>query len=320
MEKVFLGVIAGAVDAGVVRCTRALLDFIYYVHFHSHTEESLARMENALQDFHSTKDVFKELGIRTHFNFPKMHSPAHYAESIRLLGCAPDFSTEGPERLHIDLAKYAYRASNKKDYIPQMTMWLRRRDALHEFRCFQTWLSHVEHVKNAGSSPSDRNASDDRLDSDNEYPDTNETDDDTDTLIERSLDRFSIQRRVPKKPSYPNVSVAAIINDFGAPDFIDCLVQFLQVHATTTRSQSLHQVSNSTAFDVYKRVKLTIPLPRSVSLVPGLMPDDIRASRSEPRNGRMKAKPAINDMVLARESADAPFDLDGIVLHNFSYT
>ncbi|KAI0071914.1 hypothetical protein K474DRAFT_1606079, partial [Panus rudis PR-1116 ss-1] len=37
MEKVFLGAIAGAADEGVIRAVRAIVDFIYYAHFETHT-------------------------------------------------------------------------------------------------------------------------------------------------------------------------------------------------------------------------------------------------------------------------------------------
>jgi hypothetical protein len=37
----------------------------------------------------------------------------HYVTCIRALGLADGYNTESPERLHIDFAKEAYRASNK---------------------------------------------------------------------------------------------------------------------------------------------------------------------------------------------------------------
>jgi len=49
----------------------------------------------------------------------------HYAASVRLFGSLDGFNTELPERLHIDYAKKAYRASNKRNYVTQMTTWLR---------------------------------------------------------------------------------------------------------------------------------------------------------------------------------------------------
>lgn len=76
MEKVFLGVLAGAVvDSEVIKAVRAVLDFIYYAHFETHTEDSLTELEAAWQRFHTHKRVFVRLGIRNNFNgIPKLHS------------------------------------------------------------------------------------------------------------------------------------------------------------------------------------------------------------------------------------------------------
>src|ERR1700733_15820909 len=54
-------------------------------------------------------------------------------------GSADGFSTESPERLHINFAKNAYRATNKKNYIKQMTKWLTRQEACHRFANYLQW-------------------------------------------------------------------------------------------------------------------------------------------------------------------------------------
>ncbi|KAJ3727345.1 hypothetical protein DFJ43DRAFT_1133192 [Lentinula guzmanii] len=119
--KVYPGLIAGAVDNGVVQAVRALEDFMFYAHFEVHTDHSLAAMDTAWSTFHDRKDVFLELGLRTHFNISKLHNVSHYLESIRSRGTNDNFNTEFSERLHIDLSKNGYRASNKRNFQPQMT-------------------------------------------------------------------------------------------------------------------------------------------------------------------------------------------------------
>ena len=54
----------------------------------------------------------------------------HYIDSIHLLGSADGYNTESPEHLHIELAKDGYRASNKKDYLEQMALWLQQWEAI----------------------------------------------------------------------------------------------------------------------------------------------------------------------------------------------
>jgi hypothetical protein len=42
----------------------------------------------------------------------------------------PRSSAESPERLHIDFAKKAYHAGNRRDYTEQMALWLQRQEAM----------------------------------------------------------------------------------------------------------------------------------------------------------------------------------------------
>ncbi|KAG1788448.1 uncharacterized protein HD556DRAFT_1312038 [Suillus plorans] len=111
LQHVFLGVIAGGVENRVIAAVHAVLDFVYYAQFQSHTEKTLSHMQAALTSFYANKDMFIELGVREHFNIPKIHSMIHYAESIHLFGSADGFNTKLPEQLHIDFAKRAYCAT-----------------------------------------------------------------------------------------------------------------------------------------------------------------------------------------------------------------
>ena len=66
--------------------------------------------------------------LEAHFNLPKLHAAEHFLRSIRRFGTTDNYNTESTERLHIDLAKDAYDATNGKEYIQQMIHWLERRD------------------------------------------------------------------------------------------------------------------------------------------------------------------------------------------------
>ncbi|KAJ7751080.1 hypothetical protein B0H16DRAFT_1226128, partial [Mycena metata] len=88
--------------------------------------------------FHDNKQIFIDLeGRNSHFNIPKNHSLDHYEFLIRLFGSADGFNTE--LRLHIDYAKNAYRATNRKDYVEQMTVWLQRQEAVARFTAYLSW-------------------------------------------------------------------------------------------------------------------------------------------------------------------------------------
>nr|GAT45133.1 predicted protein [Mycena chlorophos] len=113
MEKLFLGVLNGVSDR-VLLAVRGVLDFIYYAHFETHTDASLAKLTEAWNLFHDNKDVFVENDARSqdHFNISKIHAMQHY------LG---------------------YRASNRKNYFKQMTKWLTRRETVYRFAAFLEW-------------------------------------------------------------------------------------------------------------------------------------------------------------------------------------
>jgi hypothetical protein len=123
MEKIYLGILAGAVDVEVIRTARALLDFIHYARLQYHTEKTLDKMNEAWSAFHEHKHIFERLDIQEHFNIPKIHSMHHYLMSVKSHGSLNGYNSENPERLHIDFAKAGYNASNK-DYIVQMMTWL----------------------------------------------------------------------------------------------------------------------------------------------------------------------------------------------------
>ena len=99
-------------------------------------------LESCLKTFHNHKKIIIKLEIREHFNIPKLHALLHYINCIRPLGSADGYNTESPERLHIDFAKEAYRASNKRDYVEQMAVWLQRHEAVWLRESYLVWVEN----------------------------------------------------------------------------------------------------------------------------------------------------------------------------------
>ncbi|RXW22226.1 hypothetical protein EST38_g3624 [Candolleomyces aberdarensis] len=128
----------GVSNIPLQRAVRALLDFVYLAQYPVHTTQTLRLMEDALEAFHHNKHIFVTLGIREHFNIPKLHFASHYARCIKLFGTTDNFNTEYTERLHIDLAKDAYRATNHKDEFSQMVRWLERKEKMSR---------HAQHIE-----------------------------------------------------------------------------------------------------------------------------------------------------------------------------
>jgi hypothetical protein len=129
----------GRSAAPLVRSVRALLDFLFLAQYPVHTDETLGLLQSALDRFHENKDIFIHLGIRNNFNLPKLHFAKHYMLKIKHFGTTDNFNTEYTERLHIDLAKDAYRATNRKNEYAQMTMWLERKEKISRHERYIRW-------------------------------------------------------------------------------------------------------------------------------------------------------------------------------------
>jgi hypothetical protein len=145
MCSILLGLIVdlpvpgGHDTARLVKSVRALLDFLYLAQYQCHTSESIDQLQDCLAAFHENKEAFVQLGARKGFEIPKLHSLSHYAASIQLFGTTDNYNTEQSERLHIDFAKKAYRASNRKDEFRQMTLWLERQEKIHQHAALVEW-------------------------------------------------------------------------------------------------------------------------------------------------------------------------------------
>ncbi len=129
----------GFSPARLVRATRAILDFLYLAQYPTHTTRTLQLLDEALEAFHANKQIFVDLGIREHYQLPKLHSLDHYRQSIEFHGTTDNYDTQYSEHLHIDLTKDAYRATNHKDELSQMTRWLERKEKVQRHAKFIEW-------------------------------------------------------------------------------------------------------------------------------------------------------------------------------------
>ncbi|KAF7344303.1 hypothetical protein MVEN_01721900 [Mycena venus] len=301
MEKVFLGILAQATDPAVQRAVAAILDFIYYAHFETHCDESLARLDASWAAFHDNKSIFLELKIRKNFDINKLHKLKHYVDSIRSRGTADGFNTENTERLHIDFAKAGYRATNKVRYTRQMTVWLARQEAVYRFGTYLQWaVPGYVADPTATSADSGADGEDDDEKEGEAAPPPNDPDgDDEEEELDDTPLSSSSSYRVPKNPSFPRVSAATIISDFHAPDFLFRLDDFLESNSI---NPSVSPDENST-FPVFKR--FSISLPRISEVTSKAVHDTIRAVRGEPgkmtTKGVLPAKEGQFDTVLTRK-------------------
>ena len=226
--------------ARLIRAVRALLDFLYLSQYPVHTSDTLSDLSDALRRFHADKDIFVDLGIRDHFNIPKFHSYQHYVPSIKLFGSTDNYNTQATERLHIDYAKEAYRATNTKDEYPQMTLWLERREKILRHEAYIAW----------------RLAGDQAVES-----------------IQAPILVPSRVIRMPKHPSVNQVPLETLCNSYGATYIRDALARFIV--ATNHPDWTPRQVENASLdtflpfqkLPVYHKIKFSSRLHGKTSVV-----------------------------------------------------
>ncbi|KAG1895817.1 uncharacterized protein F5891DRAFT_1130501 [Suillus fuscotomentosus] len=101
----------------LIQAVRGLLDFWYLAQYPCHSSKTLTLLMEALDLFHDNKQIF-------------LHAARHYMSMIQTFGMTDNYNTEYTERLHIDLAKDVYRATNHKDEFVQMTQWLKCKEKI----------------------------------------------------------------------------------------------------------------------------------------------------------------------------------------------
>lgn len=239
MCRILLGLIIdislpdGRSPARLVRAVRALLDFLYIAQFPSQSDTTLELLAESLTKFHDNKAIFIELGIRSNFNFPKLHSLQHYVPTIKLFGTTDNYNTETSERLHIDFAKDAYRATNHKDEYPQMTLWLERKEKIVRHEAYIRW----------------------RLDG--EQPPA--------TIVPETLHHTRI--KMTRHPTYKAIPFPSFVSEYGASDFRQELALFVAAtHFPTATPLQLRNTARNVIFrfqrlPVFHSIKFWVPDP-----------------------------------------------------------
>jgi hypothetical protein len=282
MQRIFAGLLIGAVQPAALRTAVAIINFIYYSQLQVHTSLTLKSLQKALEAFHENKDLFVSEGIREHFNIPKIHAMVHYFEAIKSRGSLDGYNSESPERLHIDYAKEAYRASNKKEYVRQMTVWLGRQEAVARFRAY---LDYVTTLDPSHGVPLE-------LDDDEsyEYQDDNMDEPEAINPSEPSHHTHS----VAIKPAFPRMDFNTLTTQFKATNFIPALSTYIRRLIPPPALPVLPNLVDH--FDVYKRVTILQPSNPAVGFPKSV--HRVRATPSVPSKRGSKAVPAHFDTVL----------------------
>ncbi|KAF9058791.1 hypothetical protein BDP27DRAFT_1240267, partial [Rhodocollybia butyracea] len=196
IARILLASLTGKVDQrGIIAC-KALLNFIHLAQYPSHDEDTLGYMDLELNVWHKNKAYFvKQQTTKDQINIPKFHSLLHYVNSIKWLGTTDNYNTEAFERFHIDMAKEAWDATDKRNHFPQMTQWLSRQEKILSFDFYRNWINSTS--TNQGAQKND---------------------------ITLKLDT---NIRIAKHPHETKKSLNAIANSHNAPGFILALKLYI---------------------------------------------------------------------------------------------
>ncbi|KAJ7898890.1 hypothetical protein B0H14DRAFT_3080756 [Mycena olivaceomarginata] len=250
MEKVYLGILANATDPRVLRA-----------------------MDAAWVAFHENKAVFWELEIRDEFEINKLHKLKHYTDTIRSRGTADGYNTENTERLHIDLAKA---------YLQQMTVWLRRQEAIHKFGSYLQWaIPGYIVVPPTREDPDNEDDDDSQPSAPPPEPalaplPADDPDDEGELEIPSDAPPSTPLHTVAKTPGFPNLTAASISTDFHAPDFLPKLAAFLDLKSIPPALEP----SAASTFPVYKRFSLALPTISEVCETFKLMQTGVRHAKA----------------------------------------
>ena len=291
MCRILLGLVVdlklpdGRSPLPLIRSIRSLLDFLYLAQYPLHTSETLHLLRQSLEQFHEHKQIFVDLGIRENFNLPKLHSLAHYVESIQLFGTTDNYNTEYTERLHIDLAKDAYRATNHRDEYGQMTVWLERKEKVQQHQSYLDWKFGAR--SNITMRPT-------------------------------SMD-FNGTLTVTKWPSVKAVDLDDLVKDYGATFLREALRRHIVIAQHVGPPLTRHQLEQHilytnlpfTSLPVYHKLKFVIAAGSSQAKAVTL--DAIHA-RPERRSRRETTIPARFDTALLRVGSGEETGLQGVLL------
>jgi hypothetical protein len=295
MAKILLACIHDKLpEKGVLAC-RAILDFIYLAQYPSHDDDTLDYMKERIKLFQANKDFFIDSGACEDLNIPKLHSLLHYVGSIQLFGTTDNYNTEMFERLHIDIAKEAWRMSNKRDAFPQMVNWLSRREKVWRFETS---------VINDGPEP--------HVEGSDEELSESETDEDQPTTapapegIEEAGEILPVEPKTPFKtlskfPSSKEKLVSKIQKEHDAPHLPDALKLYLNklLHIPDSSRMLGYRTLPICRLDTWHQFKLD---PVKVDAVDNSESPAIQTIRACPSN---HGRPSRFDTVIVLKSDEA---------------
>jgi hypothetical protein len=134
MQRSIVVVIGGGANKSFTRCIRALVDFSYISQHSALSDRDITTLRELIAEFHEHKHVILESGCRKrHWKVPKIELLHNIPASAHEMGAPRQWSTDRTEHAHIEVVKNPFRASNKKDFNPQICRHMDRAEKRRNF-------------------------------------------------------------------------------------------------------------------------------------------------------------------------------------------
>ncbi|KAF8224104.1 hypothetical protein L208DRAFT_1513386 [Tricholoma matsutake] len=222
LMKVYLPAIEGHIPDEMVQAMRAFLEFCYIARRDIHDTHSLTALDDALQQFHHHREIFRTSGVHANsFNLPRQHSLIHYVKLICAFGAPNGLCSSIMESKHIKAVKEPWRCSSHFKALGQMLLTNQRLDKLAAAR-----IDFADHEMLKGTSDSNPDPphliNEDPLNNETNKPDSNTDDEDDD---DGDVDGPTVQAHVDlaKISFYPE----DIATEIEQPDLPDLIQQFI---------------------------------------------------------------------------------------------
>ncbi|KAG9007393.1 hypothetical protein FRB90_009404 [Tulasnella sp. 427] len=257
LEKDFLAALAGAPRATgpLLTANRAYLDYLYLACYPYHTEKTLKEADQRVKDFEDARDVYAWLGGRVSketgavikgFQIPKLHIPRHLSDYVRWKGTLDGSTTETSERLHIDLVKEAWRATNHRGtHLLQMLCWLDLHERVTALEAYIDWRDRAEAAKMAARAVA--------AEEDKEVMVRKQTTTRRAWQVPNPV-KDNVVFKLTKRPHLPTKSLDEVIIAYNFPHFI----QDLQEYFTQRELPGIPQCFS--ALDIWSHVHVLLPI------------------------------------------------------------
>lgn len=319
MAKVLLACLVGKVPRSCLLMFRSLLDFIYLAQYPTHDDDTLQYLKDALKTFHAHKKVLVNLEIREDLNIPKVHSLQHYVQSIRYFGTTDNYNTEMFERLHIDFAKDAWRATNHRNEFPQMIKWITRNEKMALYEMFQK-ERRVEEESEELEEDEDEDLEVGCGEEDNAEEMNGSGSDRLQASIAdsnpstESVDAASKPFKIAKYPPLPQQHLARIQERHKAPGFGTALVHFLNDLQPPHQRLNRHDLSRTwlpfSRVDVFHKFKF-----RHYQLSDEAQEWDV--VKAIPAGGRAGRKDRFDNVVVLDSDEAESTGMQGMYIHSY---